>query len=339
MSKYFNFLIVSFLIYSHASDCKGNVGKLSNLQNKVLETFDQIVVKEKRIEELDLEIKRSKQKQEILRKQIKDKANILEGILLLFKNNTNQNDFIEYLKSFQTKKQSIVVQNLVTQSIYQLTKKDINIFLDSFLTYKKTEIIVLEKKQRLAKQNKKLIDFKRKLDSEITKKNLYQEPKTKKKFQRQQTLLKSKVRNIEDLVKATTKNRKLLNANDTSRGIRYPVIGEIISSFGQSNDYLTKNGMLFQPKKGSYIVSPIAGRVKWAETLKGHGNVLIIDNEEGYHSILTGVEKIITEVGSEVVAGEPIAKNLPSNNKPQRVYFELRYKGKIIDPKRKVEIL
>ena len=33
MSKYLNFLIISFLIYSHAADCKGNVGKLSNLQN------------------------------------------------------------------------------------------------------------------------------------------------------------------------------------------------------------------------------------------------------------------------------------------------------------------
>ena len=197
----------------------------------------------------------------------------------------------------------------------------------------------MNKKKSLAIQKKKLEKFKRKLDKEISRKNAKEEPSLKKKFEQAQLILKNTVKDFDDLIKATTIKKKSKLKKKLPNIVKLPVIGEIISNFGQSKNYLTKNGILFQPKKGSYITSPISGRVKWAETLKGHGNVLIIDNALGYHSILTGVEKIITEVGSEVVAGEPIAKNDSANEEPQKVYFELRYKGKIIDPKRRVEIL
>ena len=328
-----------FILCFNYTYCAEKKNELSNIQNQIIKTYEKIIKKEKQIENLDFEIKRSKQKQEILKKRIKDNENILENIFFLMKKNKQQSDFLEYLKSFNSNKRSIVTQNLVTESIYQLTKEDVNYLFDSFSVFKENEIFVFEKKKKMAYQKKKLQEFKVKLDIEITKKNLRQKSKEKKKITRQQKVLKGKVKNFDDLVKATAKKRIIGNKREISHKVRYPVVGKIISNFGQSKDYLTKNGILFQPKKGSYIISPISGRVKWAENLKGHGNVLIIDNEDGYHSIITGVEKIITEVGSEVLIGEPIAKDILSDEKPKNVYFELRFKGKIVDPKRRVEIL
>ena len=328
-----------FILCFNYTYCTEKKNELSNIQNQIIKTYEKIIKKEKQIENLDFEIKRSKQKQEILKKRIKDNENILENIFFLMKKNKQQSDFLEYLKSFNSNKRSIVTQNLVTESIYQLTKEDVNYLFESFSVFKENEIFVFEKKKKMAYQKKKLQEFKVKLDIEITKKNLRQKSKEKKKITRQQKVLKGKVKNFDDLVKATAKKRIIGNNRKISHEIRYPVVGKIISNFGQSKDYLTKNGILFQPKKGSYIISPISGRVKWAENLKGHGNVLIIDNEDGYHSIITGVEKIITEVGSEVLIGEPIAKDILSDEKPKNVYFELRFKGKIVDPKRRVEIL
>lgn len=328
-----------FILCFNYTYCAEKKDELSNIQNQIIKTYEKIIKKEKQIENLDFEINRSKQKQEILKKRIKDNENILENIFFIMKKKKQQSDFLEYLKSFNSNKRSIVTQNLVTESIYQLTKEDVNYLFESFSVFKENEIFVFEKKKKMAYQKKKLQEFKVKLDIEITKKNLRQESTEKKKITRQQKVLKSKVKNFDDLVKATAKKRIIGNKREISHKVRYPVVGKIISNFGQSKDYLTKNGILFQPKKGSYIISPISGRVKWAENLKGHGNVLIIDNEDGYHSIITGVEKIITEVGSEVLIGEPIAKDILSDEKPKNVYFELRFKGKIVDPKRRVEIL
>ena len=58
------------------------------------------------------------------------------------------------------------------------------------------------------------------------------------------------MKNFDDLVKATAKKRIIGNKREISHKVRYPVVGKIISNFGQSKDYLTKNGILFQPKMG-----------------------------------------------------------------------------------------
>ncbi len=338
MRKNFGLILALYIFFLFFHNSYGKE-RVKDLQNQVIETYKQIIDKEKQIEQLNLEINKSKQEQEILKKKIKNKENILKSIIFLFKDNKNKTDFAKFLNSLGSRKSSIITKNLVTKSVYEITKKDLNNFLDSLSIYKTNEETVLNKKKSLAIQKKKLEKFKRKLDKEISRKNAKEEPSLKKKFEQAQLILKNTVKDFDDLIKATTIKKKSKLKKKLPNIVKLPVIGEIISNFGQSKNYLTKNGILFQPKKGSYITSPISGRVKWAETLKGHGNVLIIDNALGYHSILTGVEKIITEVGSEVVAGEPIAKNDSSNEEPQKVYFELRYKGKIIDPKRRVEIL
>ena len=51
------------------------------------------------------------------------------------------------------------------------------------------------------------------------------------------------------------------------------------------------------------------------------------------------MDEIIAVSGNKVFKGEPVAKNYFIENNKKRLYFELRYKGKPIDPKREVEIL
>ena len=65
--------------------------------------------------------------------------------------------------------------------------------------------------------------------------------------------------------------------------------------------------------------------------------MIIIENENGYFCILSGMDKIIISSGNKVFKGEPIARI--SNKLKNKLYFELRKNGKIINPKSKVEIL
>ena len=129
--------------------------------------------------------------------------------------------------------------------------------------------------------------------------------------------------------------------NKTTQKIRLPVNGKVVEKFGESNNYLTKNGMIFEPRIDSYVISPIQGIVKYAGEFRSYGKLVIIVNEKGYHCILSGMDELITIAGNKVLVGEPVAKNnlKKSGKSKKRVYFELRYKGKAIDPKREVEIL
>ena len=117
--------------------------------------------------------------------------------------------------------------------------------------------------------------------------------------------------------------------------------GKVIEKFGESNNYLTKNGIIFEPRINSYVISPIQGIVKYAGDFRSYGKLVIIVNEKGYHCILSGMDELMTIAGNKVLEGEPVAKNnfKTSGKNKKRVYFELRYKGKVIDPKREVEIL
>ncbi len=137
-----------FILCFNYTYCAEKKDELSNIQNQIIKTYEKIIRKEKQIENLDFEINRSKQKQEILKKKIKDNENILENIFFLMKKNKQQSDFLEYLKSFNSNKRSIVTQNLVTESIYQLTKEDVNYLFESFSVFRENEIFVFEKKKK-----------------------------------------------------------------------------------------------------------------------------------------------------------------------------------------------
>ena len=87
----------------------------------------------------------------------------------------------------------------------------------------------------------------------------------------------------------------------------------------------------------SFVTSPINGMVVYANQFRSYGNLIIIENDEGFSCVLSGMRNILVSSGSEVLMGEPIAKITSEVN--NQLYFELRLNGKIINPKSKVEIL
>ena len=69
---------------------------------------------------------------------------------------------------------------------------------------------------------------------------------------------------------------------------------------------------------------------------------MIITNEKGYSLHLSGMDELITITGNKVLIESQLQKITPKKSAKKtkkRVYFELRYKGKVIDPKREAEIL
>jgi septal ring factor EnvC (AmiA/AmiB activator) len=76
------------------------------------------------------------------------------------------------------------------------------------------------------------------------------------------------------------------------------------------------------------------GRVVHAGWFKGYGNLIIVDHGGGYHTLVAHLATMRTAMGEDVEAGEVLGTVGDSGSlKGPYLYFELREKGKPVDPR------
>ena len=114
----------------------------------------------------------------------------------------------------------------------------------------------------------------------------------------------------------------------------WPLRGRIVERFGAGTGGGTASqGVLIAAKDGSEVRAVSHGRVVFADWLRGYGLLLIVDHGDGYLSLYGYNETLLEDVGDWVDAGTVIATSGDSGGRPTPgLYFELRYKGKAIDP-------
>lgn len=114
-----------------------------------------------------------------------------------------------------------------------------------------------------------------------------------------------------------------------------PVTGEIANRFGQAraDGGLSWRGITIRARPGQEVRSIAAGRVVFADWLRGFGNLLIVDHGDGYMSLYGNNESLLRRVGDGVRGGDPVATVGASGGSEQPgLYFELRHQGKPFDP-------
>jgi len=158
-----------------------------------------------------------------------------------------------------------------------------------------------------------------------------------------------KAKNLSDLVKRLenerTRNaqkkkeepRKKVAALPKIGDSRLPLSGKIRTKYNQKDDFGAKSkGVSIEGRSGALIIAPMGGTIRFAGYFKNYGNMVIIEHQNGYHSLIAGLEKIDTVVDQNISAGEPLGKLYRSKGgKSPTLYFELRHKGKAINPARK----
>lgn len=114
-----------------------------------------------------------------------------------------------------------------------------------------------------------------------------------------------------------------------------PVSGHIKVGYKQKDDLgASSNGLTLEGRGGGVVVAPLSGKVQFAGPFKKYGNIVIIEHEGGFHSLVAGLEKIDTLVGTYVESGEPIGSlpDLSSSGAAPKLYYELRRNGKPVNP-------
>ena len=127
-----------------------------------------------------------------------------------------------------------------------------------------------------------------------------------------------------------------IDFRDARGSLTWPVPGALINDYGDSrvDGQLRWNGVMVGAAQGSLVRSVHAGRVVYADWLPGLGLLVIVDHGMGYMSLYGHNEAILTESGTGVAAGQPIAQVGDSGGQRQSaLYFEIREDGDPIDPR------
>lgn len=338
------FLVIFFLFvyeYIVARETKLESG-FKDLQEQTVNTYNLLIKKEKEVKKLELEINKIRQKQEIFRSNIRNEEEIAQEIIFLLKRDFYQNSLADFFRNLTNNSNNFISDRIIKKATLSLIKDDVNNFLKDFEDIKGLEKRIITKLKLINLERLKLKDQKQKLNTQIKKKYLLQKQKIEKdkKYKLRQKKMAKNANNINDLFKDSAfKKKEGIRKKKNNQFIKLPVSGEIVSRFGERKDsFQFKNGIMFETKKEpSYIISPINGTVRFAGQFRSYGNLIIIENEDNYHSIISGMDKITIFEGNKVLKGEPVGKN--EDDVKKKIYFELRYKGKAIDPKREVEIL
>ncbi|KPC53545.1 peptidoglycan DD-metalloendopeptidase family protein [Amantichitinum ursilacus] len=110
-------------------------------------------------------------------------------------------------------------------------------------------------------------------------------------------------------------------------GLIWPAKGQVLKS-GDRN-----NGIDIAGNRGDAVVAAAAGKVVYAgEGIRGYGKLLVIKHSEVYLTAYAHNDALAVKEGDEVKQGQRIASMGDSGAERVALHFELRYKGKAIDP-------
>ncbi len=122
--------------------------------------------------------------------------------------------------------------------------------------------------------------------------------------------------------------------NNRSLRWRWPAGGRVVKTFSTSQ--IGHKGLNISGKRGQSVVAAESGRVVYAGNgLRGYGNLIIIKHNDDYLSAYAYNQNILVKEKQWVKAGQKIA-NMGSSGSDSSValYFEIRYRGKPVNPNR-----
>lgn len=113
-----------------------------------------------------------------------------------------------------------------------------------------------------------------------------------------------------------------------------PVEGRIRKLFGNRRQGQVRwKGIIIDGDEGDAVRSIAAGKVLYADWLRGFGLVAIVDHGKGYMSVYGHNQALLKQAGDEVRAGENLALVGRSGGQEYaNLYFEIRHKGKALNP-------
>lgn len=215
--------------------------------------------------------------------------------------------------------------------------------------------------QELSEKEKRLSALKKELENNQKKVKSEEENLTEKKNQKETMLATvrkqydSHKRVLKELEDASNRILEIIRESERKEkgkeyipeGVKFaklkgrlpwPVEGKVALPYGsqrdpQFNTPIFRSGAFIQSALDAYAKAVYNGKVVFAEWFKGYGQLVIINHGDGYHTLYGSLSEIFVKVGDIIKSKQAIGKiGMSGLMSSPGLYFELRYKGKPLDP-------
>jgi len=341
---------------------KTNIAQLKKELSKTRSTRDDI---KQNIQKTEQNIIQLKQKADTLKKQINNGEQTLETLnkesaSLHIKKKAQQRQVSQHIKAAYQSGTKTTIAALLNQEdpaqvsrnmhyyryVVSARKNKIDAFNDTLKQLKEVEAQRKNQTQRLKDNHKKLISQHKELRNK-QKNRSATIAKLESLLSNNTQELSSLESNQNTLIKLLTQVADILSPTDLTNNTQkfsllkgklpWPTTGRVKHKYGSWR--MAKNikwqGMLISANIGEAVRSVHHGRVVFADYLRGHGLLIIVDHGAGYLSLYAHNDSLYKSLGDWVEAGEIISHvGNTGGQKYAGLYFELRYKGKPQNPLR-----
>jgi len=112
----------------------------------------------------------------------------------------------------------------------------------------------------------------------------------------------------------------------------WPARGKLVTGF---SDTANLKGIDIAGKAGQPVLASAAGKVVYAGTgLRGYGKLVIVKHNADYLSAYAHNREILVKEGQQVTKGQKIAEMGNTDSDQVKLHFEIRQRGKPVDPLR-----
>lgn len=126
-------------------------------------------------------------------------------------------------------------------------------------------------------------------------------------------------------------DKKSIDLNQKVRRWKWPTKGKVITYF--SSQQQISKGINIAGKRGQPVWSTADGKVVYAgDALSGYGKLIIVKHNEDYLSAYAHNDRILVKEQQTVKAGDEIAKMGSTDTDKVMLHFEVRFRGKSVDP-------
>ena len=189
-------------------------------------------------------------------------------------------------------------------------------------------------KEKLDRSAKKYTNEKKELDKLLKTRSAQNEKLKNQQIALQEKLkkLSAQAKNISELSAGVGSSTMSADAKFSKRKLNTPVRGRLVVRYGEKTALgLKSDGWRIHTRGDAIVMAPADGVVKFADSFRGFGKVIIMSHKNGYNTVMTNMGSIDALVGQEVLAGEPIGRM--NENKPE-MYLEVRRGKDSVDPAR-----
>ena len=189
-------------------------------------------------------------------------------------------------------------------------------------------------KEKLDRTAKKYTNEKKELDKLLKTRNAQNE-----KLKTEHTALQKKLNDLSERAKSISElsagvgsSQMSADSHFSRRKLNLPVRGRVVVRFGEKTALgLKSDGWRVRTRGDALVMAPADGVVKFADSFRGFGKVVIMSHKNGYNTVMTNLGQIDVALEQDVLAGEPIGRMNP--DKPE-MYLEVRRGNNAVDPSR-----